>query len=119
MRTELDGGILTLCPEVRVGFQNAGEFEECVLMKLMKRIGRRPLATNAAPEVYEILDVTGFTDLMGAKGCLREISVMGCELICRGDFGKVYRIDDEQAVVSSVVRQCLLPAAENLTPLGF
>ena len=124
MRTELDGGVLTLYLEGRVDSQNAGEFEECtlaaidaapgasvvvdaagleylssaglrVLMKLMKRTERRLVVTNVAPQTYEILDVTGFTDLMDVKRCLGEISVAGCELICQGDFGKAYRIDEE------------------------
>lgn len=124
MRTELGVGVLTLYPAGCVDSRRAGEFEESamvavnrapsasivvdaseleyissaglrVLMKLIKRSDRRLVVINAAPDVYEILDVAGFTDLMDVKRNLREVSVEESDPICQGSFGKVYRIDAE------------------------
>ena len=65
-----------------------------VLLKLSKAVGEVTL-NNISPEVYEILDVTGFTSILTVKKALREISVEGCELIGQGGYGKVYRLDNE------------------------
>lgn len=50
---------------------------------------------NVSNDVYEIFQVTGFTELLDVKKKLREISVEGCELIGQGGYGKVYRINEE------------------------
>lgn len=65
-----------------------------VLLKLSKAVGSVTV-NNVSPEVYEILDVTGFTSILNVKKALREISVDGCELIGQGGYGKVYRLDNE------------------------
>ena len=65
-----------------------------VLLKLSKTVGEVSV-NNVSPEVYEILDVTGFTSILNVKKALREISVEGCELIGQGGYGKVYRLDNE------------------------
>ena len=53
---------------------------------------------NAHPEVYNILDMTGFTDLMEVERAYRVFSVEGCEVIGQGANGKVYRIDRDTIV---------------------
>ena len=53
---------------------------------------------NAHPEVYNILDMTGFTDLMEVERAYRVFSVAGCEVIGQGANGKVYRIDRDTIV---------------------
>ena len=53
---------------------------------------------NAHPEVYSILDMTGFTDLMDVQKAYRVFSVEGCEVIGQGANGKVYRIDRDTIV---------------------
>ena len=50
---------------------------------------------NASLEIYNILDMTGFTDMMHVEKAYRVISVEGCEVIGQGANGKVYRIDRE------------------------
>ena len=69
-----------------------------VLMKARKAAGKPLRVENVSREVYEIFDVTGFTDLLDVKKALRELSVEGCEMIGRGGFGTVYRIDPETVV---------------------
>ena len=68
-----------------------------VLLKLSKAVGEVTL-NNVSPEVYEILDVTGFTSILTVKKALREISVEGCELIGEGGNGSVYRLDEDTIV---------------------
>ena len=53
---------------------------------------------NVSPEVYEILDMTGFTEMVNVEKAYRVISVDGCEVIGQGANGKVYRIDRDTIV---------------------
>lgn len=53
---------------------------------------------NVSLEVYEILDMTGFTEMMTVEKAYRRLSVDGCELIGRGANGAVYRYDAETIV---------------------
>ena len=53
---------------------------------------------NVSTEVYEILDMTGFTDMITVEKALRRLSLEGCELIAKGGNGTVYRYDPETIV---------------------
>lgn len=53
---------------------------------------------NVSPEVYEILDMTGFTEMMEVRKGYRKLSVEGCEVIGEGANGMVYRIDRDTIV---------------------
>ncbi len=53
---------------------------------------------NVSPEVYDILDMTGFTEMMPVEKAYREVSVEGCEEIGRGANGTIYRIDQDNVV---------------------
>lgn len=53
---------------------------------------------NVNPEVYEILDMTGFTEMMPVEKAYRVVSVEGCEEIGRGANGTIYRIDRDNVV---------------------
>ena len=50
---------------------------------------------NVAPEVYEVFDMTGFTDMVTVEKAYRRMSTEGCEFIAKGANGAVYRYDDE------------------------
>ena len=54
--------------------------------------------TNVSSEVYEILDMTGFTEMMPVEKAYRVVSVEGCEEIGRGANGTIYRIDQDNVV---------------------
>ena len=43
---------------------------------------------NASSEVYEILEMTGFTEMMQVEKAYRVVSVEGCEIIGEGFNGK-------------------------------
>lgn len=68
-----------------------------VLMKLRKEVGEVTL-NNVRDEVYEILEVTGFTSILNVKKALKEIDITGKEVLGQGAFGKVYRLDSERIV---------------------
>ena len=53
---------------------------------------------NASSEVYEVFDMTGFTEMIPVEKAYRRISVEGCEVIGAGANGKVYRIDTDTIV---------------------
>ena len=53
---------------------------------------------NVATEVYEIFEMTGFTEMMDIVKAYRKLSVEGCEVIGEGANGKVYRIDPDTVV---------------------
>ncbi len=53
---------------------------------------------NCNPEVYEIFNITGFSEIMDVQKALRKISVENCEKIGEGFYGKIYRLDPETIV---------------------
>ena len=52
-----------------------------ILMKLRKQIGKPLIIENVSSDVYEIFNITGFTQLLDVRKKLREISIDGCEQI--------------------------------------
>ena len=68
-----------------------------VLLKLRKEAGEVTV-TNVSPEVYEILDVTGFTSILNVKKAYKEIDLTDKKIIGQGGNGTVYRLDDERIV---------------------
>ncbi len=54
--------------------------------------------TQTSSEVYEILDMTGFTQMMTVEKAYKVISVEGCEKIGQGANGTIYRIDRDNVV---------------------
>ena len=54
--------------------------------------------TGVNSEVYEIFEMTGFTEMMTVEKAYRVVSVEGCEVIGEGANGKVYRIDGDNVV---------------------
>lgn len=55
-------------------------------------------AINASSEVYEILEMTGFTEMIPISKAYRKLSVDGCKVIGQGANGKVYRYDPDTIV---------------------
>ena len=50
---------------------------------------------NVAADVYEVLDMTGFTDMVTVEKAYQRMSTEGCEFIAKGANGAVYRYNDE------------------------
>jgi uncharacterized protein (TIGR02172 family) len=54
--------------------------------------------SNVSPEIYEIFDMTGFTEMMNVERAYRVVSIEGCEEIGKGANGTIYRIDKDNVV---------------------
>lgn len=67
------------------------------LMRLRKAQGAFTIV-NVTAEVYDIFEVTGFTQLLDVRRAMPEISLEGKELIGAGANGRVYRLDEERIV---------------------
>ena len=126
MRTLTENNRLTFFPEGRIDTNNAARAESemiaalsdfsgevlidaenleyissaglRVLMRLRKSLSSPVKIINVSSGVYEIFETTGFTEIFEVSKRMREISVEGCEIIGRGQFGTVYRIDPETIV---------------------
>ena len=61
-----------------------------VIMCLRKQEPKLALI-NAAPEVYQVFEMTGFTEMMTIEKAYPRMSVEGCEFIAKGGNGAVYR----------------------------
>lgn len=68
-----------------------------VLLRLRKTHPELRLV-NASTEVYEILEMTGFTEILPVAKAYRKLSVDGCEVIGEGANGSVYRLDQDTIV---------------------
>lgn len=68
-----------------------------IILRLLKELKQLKII-NVNSDVYEILDMTGFTDMLTVEKAFRKISLDGCELIARGGNGAVYRYDAETIV---------------------
>lgn len=117
---------ITIYLSGRIDSGNAHEVEETVLAEIAKAPGK-PIVLNAeeleyissaglrvilhirkmddrlkvvgvSPEVYEIFDMTGFTQMFPVEKAYRVVSVEGCEEIGRGANGTIYRIDKDNVV---------------------
>ena len=53
---------------------------------------------EAAANIYEIFEMTGFTDIIDIQKWLRRISIEGCKVIGEGFYGRVYRISPDTIV---------------------
>lgn len=68
-----------------------------VILRL-KKMNKDTRIINVSSDVYEIFDMTGFTEMMDISKAYRKISIDGCEVIGEGANGKVYRIDPDTIV---------------------
>ncbi len=68
-----------------------------VILRL-KKTNPSTKVINCNSEVYEIFDMTGFTEMMDISKAYRKLSVEGCEVIGEGANGIVYRTDPDTIV---------------------
>lgn len=67
---------------------------------------------NASSEVYEIFDMTGFTEMIPIEKAYRKLSVDGCDVIGKGAKGTVYRYDAD-TIIKVYKSADSLPAIKN------
>ena len=77
-----------------------------VILKLRKEESKLAII-NVASDVYEVFDMTGFTDMITVEKAYQRMSVEGCEFIAKGANGAVYRYDDETIVKTYFAKDAL------------
>ena len=126
MEYTLDNGVLTICLIGRVDSSNAEAIESALSacrsenphtstvldadgLEYVSSAGLRVILRtrkteptlkiiNVSSEVYDIFEMTGFTEMMSIEKAYRRLSVDGCELIGQGANGKVYRLDPDTII---------------------
>ena len=77
-----------------------------VILRLRKEEPKLAII-NVAPDVYDVFDMTGFTDMVTIEKAYRRMSVEGCEFIAKGANGAVYRYDDETILKTYFAKDAL------------
>ncbi len=123
---QLENGTLTVRLEGRIDSANSAETEQRIMallggnhhektvldiqkLEYISSAGLRVILrlrklesglkiVNASSEVYEIFDMTGFTDMMQIEKAYRHLSVDGCKAIGQGANGTVYRLNEDTIV---------------------
>ena len=62
---------------------------------------------NVSAAVYEVFEMTGFTDMVTVEKAYPRMSVEGCEFIAKGANGAVYRYDDETILKTYFAKDAL------------
>ena len=131
----LDRDILYIAPEGRIDASNAPEAEEKiftikkenpgthvvldaenleyissaglrVILKIRKEEPQLAII-NVSADVYDVFDMTGFTDMVTIEKAYPCMSVEGCEFIAQGANGAVYRYDDETILKTYFAKDAL------------
>ena len=126
MRSECKDGVLTLYLEGRVDTTNAPQTEAEIEaaragasytavvidadgLEYISSAGLRVVlrlrkaepslrVINASSEVYEIFEMTGFSEMIPVEKAYRKLSVEGCKVIGQGAKGTVYRWNEDTIV---------------------
>ena len=77
-----------------------------VILKLRKEEPKLAII-NVAADVYEVFDMTGFTDMVTVEKAYPRMSVEGCEFIAKGANGAVYRYDAETILKTYFAKDAL------------
>ena len=68
-----------------------------IVLKLKQKYGDLSIVDTSL-EVYDVLQMTGFTNLMTIKKALKRVYVSGAEIVGEGFFSTVYRIDKDTII---------------------
>ena len=77
-----------------------------VILKLRKEEPKLAII-NVLPDVYEVFDMTGFTDMVTVEKAYQRMSVEGCEFIAKGANGAVFRYDAETILKTYFAKDAL------------
>ena len=77
-----------------------------VILRLRKEEQKLAII-NVAADVYEVFDMTGFTDMVTVEKAYPRMSVEGCEFIAKGANGAVYRYDAETIIKTYFAKDAL------------
>ncbi|MCR5053358.1 MAG: phosphotransferase [Lachnospiraceae bacterium] len=67
-------------------------------MKIGRINGNSLSIIEVSNDIYSIFETTGFTEIFNIKKKLRTLDVTGCEIIGKGFYGTVYRLDEDTIV---------------------
>jgi len=126
MNSTFENNVLTIYPEGNIDTSNAeqvgAEFDEIraknpdgklVLdlenLKYISSAGLRQILRlkkkesdfeiiNCSSEIYEVFEMTGFSEMMTISKAYRKMSVDGCEVIGEGSNGVVYRLNPDTII---------------------
>jgi len=92
------------CPTVILDFTDLVYISSAGLRQILKVRKARPEAKiiGASTDVYEILQITGFTEMIPVEKAYRNISTEGCKMIGCGANGAVYRLDEDSILKVSL-----------------
>lgn len=68
-----------------------------VILKVKKKVDKTQIV-NVSNSVYEVLGMTGFTEIMDVKKALRQISVDDCRVLGKGSRGTTYKLDNDRII---------------------
>ena len=77
-----------------------------VILRLRKEEPKLAII-NVISDVYDIFDMTGFTEMVTVEKAYPRMSVDGCEFIAKGANGAVYRYDNETIVKTYFAKDAL------------
>ena len=77
-----------------------------VILRLRKEEPKLAII-NVASDVYDIFDMTGFTEMVTVEKAYPRMSVDGCEFIAKGANGAVYRYDNETIIKTYFAKDAL------------
>ena len=126
MRYTLENKVLTIYPEGKITSDNVKGISEelitlykendfakicidCENLDYVSSAGLRMLLRvikgrhkseiiNVNPTIHEILETTGFTELVNVESALRTVDIEGAEVIGGGFFSTVYRLDKDTII---------------------
>lgn len=127
MKSEFNEGALTFFLQGRIDSNNASEMEKeimdaspifnnvevaidaekleyissaglRVLLKLKKRLKKDLTIRNVSDEIYDIFDVTGFSDIFNIERQMRRISIRGCKKISSALNGEIFLLSDDEMI---------------------
>ncbi len=94
IRTKHSEGTFTLDAQNLEYISSAG-------LRIILRLSRQEPSLkliNVSSSVYEVLEMTGFSEMIPVEKAFRVLSVEGCEVIGQGSNGKVYRLDPDTII---------------------
>ena len=126
MKNTFENNVLTIYPEGNIDTTNAeevgkevdaliSEHPDCPLvldmedLKYISSAGLRQILRlkkkekdfriiNCSSEIYDIFEMTGFTEMMDISKGFRKMSIEGCEVIGEGSNGIVYRLNPDTII---------------------
>lgn len=126
VKINIADSVLTICLDGRVDSTNSPDVEKTILSQVqsrtdlqwvidadkleyissaglrvilrLKKLNKTLKITNVCSDVYDVFDMTGFTEMMTIEKAYRRLSVEGCETIGFGSNGVVYRLDADTII---------------------